>query len=224
MKLELVPVDLGNLQMALDIAIEIFGEGDREDIEQEFKGSLGLLPEREILTKEYKIGDLALFIMYKDGVPAGVTGYYTIQDHEEDMWLEWTGVLPQHRGNGTGISLVQKAFEIAANRYEFRNLRIWTTLQSEYDGARAVYKKMGFIEEPYRPGAEDAAKLVVVFSKSATPGQSAVTPWRGNAYPIDCEQHLIPNLNEELGLGKKQRLALPPPSPRKTGTGPSRDA
>jgi hypothetical protein len=126
------------------------------------------------------------------------------------MWLEWTGVLPAYRGQGLGALLAQEAFNLAASQYDIRNFRIWSTLESDYASARGIYKKMGFIEEPYKHDATDAAKLVVVFTKSVDPEQKVISLWRHASYPLDCEQCVIPKLNAQIELGNKKQTHASP--------------
>jgi GNAT superfamily N-acetyltransferase len=213
-ELDLRPLDFENLSTAIDIAVKIFGEEDRIGIEEEFRASLGILPERDIVTKEYNIRDLSFFLLYKDGCPAGVTGYYNLHGHEEDAWLDWIGVLPEYRGGGVGMRIANESFRIAAERFDVRNFRIWTTNQPLFDAARACYHKMGFTEELYRENATDAASLIRVFSKSARPDVNPEdASWAKNAYPLDCDINVVPYLNQKFGMGKPA-----PQRKKKTGT------
>ncbi|MBI1214498.1 MAG: GNAT family N-acetyltransferase [Alphaproteobacteria bacterium] len=214
-KLDIVPVTPENLQLAIDTAVEIFGDGDREAINEEFKAALGIIPTvPPIETSKF-------FIAYRNGAPAGVTGYYTIEDHPDELWLNWMGVLPQYRGQGIGTALVQEGFIENADD-DAKTLRIWTTTEEDYDNARKLYKKMGFTEEDYKPGATDAAKMVVVFSRPLDAQQPEEKYlWKHTSYPIDAETHVIPDLNHELGLGDGTPPATPgrkkPGAPRKPG-------
>ena len=192
--LDFKPLDKENLQQAIDLAVTIFGDGDREAITEEFSGSLD--PNSNLPF----IGSSQFFLVYKNEHPVGVTGYYSIPGHPEDIWLDWMGVLPQYRENGIGTQLVQHGF-IDKAKPDVKTLRIWTTLEKDYDKARSLYKKMGFIEEPYKPDATDAAKMVVVFYRSTDPKADKGYLWKNSAYPMDCEEHVIPDLNKQLGLG-----------------------
>ncbi len=201
MAIELEPVDKNNLQLAVETAIAIFDERDRTGIELEFKAAAGFNGAADAAADELRIVNPHYFLAKRDGVPVGVTGYYNIQDHEEDVWLGWIGVLDDFQHQGIGGVLVKEAFARAAANADADTLRIWTTQESHYEGARQLYKKMGFVEEPYKPGATDAAKLVTVFSKSVEPAKNDGFLWKNSAYyPIDCERFVVPELNERLGL------------------------
>lgn len=207
-KLSFMPLNKNNLQQAIDLAVTVFGEGDKEAIIEEFSGSL------DPKSKLPYIGSSQFYMVLNNGKPAGVTGYYSIPGHPEDIWLNWMGVLPEQRGNGIGTALVQQGF-IDLAKPDVKTLRIWTTTEPDYDNARKLYSKMGFVEEPYKAGAKDAAKMVVVFSRSTNPTPPDESyKWKNSSYPIDCEAHVIPDLNKQLKLGpyaKKKDNSPPPP-------------
>src|SRR5437868_3615626 len=98
MTIELEPVDMNNLELAVDTAVAIFSERDREGIELEFKAAAGFPLDISSAEEELRIVNPHYFLAKRDGVPVGVTGYYYIKDHEEDVWLGWMGVLEEfHR-------------------------------------------------------------------------------------------------------------------------------
>jgi GNAT superfamily N-acetyltransferase len=197
MNITLKPVDKANLQQAIEVAVGVFGEEDRDSIREEFKAAVGIEPEKTIVSVECKIQDSSYFLAFNDeGKPVAVTGHYRIEGHESDAWLGWTGVLPEFAGNGTGATLVREAFADAARRRPTETLRIWTTREDKYDTARRLYTRLGFTEESYEPGAHDAARMISVFTKSAAEG-AANPSWQGAAYPIDCERYEIPRLNKQ---------------------------
>lgn len=219
MTLEIRPVTPDNLSTAIELAVDIFGENQRMAIQIELKGSLEIAPECEIARNEYHLGDMKYFMAFKDGVPAGLTGYYDIDDHPEDIWLGWTGVRPQFEGQGIGRLLVEHAFESAPKEC-VSTWRIWTTLQTKYEGARHLYAKMGFVEEIYEPNAMDAGNLIAVLSKPTkadTPFESYA--WESHGYPIDAEGYEIPYLNDKMGLEddknglKEKKAATKTPKP-----------
>ena len=133
----------------------------------------------------------------RDNQPVGITGHYTIIGQEQDIWLGWMGILPAYLGQKLGPVLVEAAFEKALHT-GVNNLRIWTTQESAYDAARNMYRKMGFIEEPYNPAARDAGSLVSIFSRQAQPQGSPAQSWARAGYAIDCEAYVIPSLNRKL--------------------------
>src|ERR1035437_787711 len=162
MTIELVPVDENNLKLAVETALGVFNEKDRAVIELEFGASAGLENDIHRAEADLQIVNPHYYLATRDGEPVGVTGYYYIKDHEEDVWLGWMGVLEKFHRQGIGKELVHEAFARAA-AHEPENERIWTTREPAYEDARRQYTKMGFVEEPYRPEALDAAGLVSVF-------------------------------------------------------------
>lgn len=204
MEIKLEPVTEDNLQLAVETAVDVFEERDREGIELEFRASAGDTKAVEEAARELRIVNPHYFLATRNGEPVGITGYYNIKDHEEDVWLGWVGVLEKFHRQGIGKELVQQAFARAAS-HNPKNERIWTTQEEAYDDARRLYRKMGFTEEPYKPHATDpATRLVSVFSRSANPpAQDDSYLWKNSAYyPIDCETFVIPELNQRLAMAK----------------------
>ncbi len=197
--LELVPVTEDNLALAVETAVEIFGEKDREGIQTEFGACARRQADMNAMRDELKIVNPHYYIAKRNGVAAGITGYYSIEGHEDEAWLGWMGVLPPYRRGGIGHELVQQGFAKAAEK-NTRTFRIWTTLEDDYANARRLYTNMGFLQEPYRAGAIDGAKLITIFSKSAR-FHDDLQLWQHTGYPIDAEAHTIPELNAELGIG-----------------------
>lgn len=209
--LVLVPLDLGNVQQAIEMGVEVFGDKIREAISFAFRASVGILPDSDKMAADPYVDTLTYFIAMKDGKPVGFTGYYTIKGQKQDGWLGWMGILPEYRGQGLSPQLVDVAMEKGkANGVD--TIRIWSTTQDDYGAARSLYReKLGFIEEPYRAGATDAAQMVVVFSKWISQKGPAVDDsfhWKNAAYPIDAERRTIPVLNA------KMKLAVQPPPSR----------
>ncbi len=198
MNLSLVPLSTENLNEALELAVEVFGESDRESISAVYNKSLGLIPETAYTACE-QVTRRNYFLALLDGVPAGVTGYYSFENHEDDAWLGWLAVSPNFQKRGLGTLLTEASFD-AAVKAGVKNFRIWTTLEEEYDSARRLYNRLGYVQEAYRENAQDAAKLVVIFSRSANPMSAHDHTWKASPYKIDCENYEIPRLNRELGL------------------------
>jgi GNAT superfamily N-acetyltransferase len=196
------PVDHSNLQQAIEMAVTVFGEDDRDAITLEFRASLGMEPERSEVSADLNIHDLKFFLAYKNGEPVGVTGYYNFEDHQEDMWLDWIGVDPHFLRQGIGSVLVTEAFNQAAQSHkDARNFRIWTTTKPGNDAARVMYRKLGFVEEAYKPtaSATDGASMIAVFTKAAQqPPANDNYLWKDSVYPIDAEKFEIPKITKEL--------------------------
>lgn len=201
-----LPLSVENLQQAVNISTEIFGDNDKNILTQEFRASLGLEPENENIRDRMGIGPAAYFLPHADGKPVGITGYYTIEGQEQDSWLGWVGVTKDFRGKGMGRHLVEGAFEKAAEN-GIENFRIWTTTAPEYADACKMYAKLGYDEAVYDRSARDAASLVRVFSKAVAPGVKA-TPWEQVGYGIDAEGVEIPYLNKLHGFVSQRPRAI----------------
>src|SRR6185436_8758173 len=139
--LTLTPVSEDNLELAVETAVAIFDERDRDAIEKEFGASAGCAADRSAAQAELHIINPHYFLATVGGQPVGVTGYYNIEGHEEEAWLGWMGVLPEHRRGGIGPELVRQGFAQAAQDNP-RMLRIWTTLEPDYEAARRLYARL----------------------------------------------------------------------------------
>ena len=88
--------------------------------------------------------------------------------------------------------------------------------------AMAMYERMGFKLEPYKPEAKDAASMVTVFSMATSPEHDVEErSWKNCAYPmLDFDKHVIPYMNKKHGFdtggaggGKCSHTPPVPPSP-----------
>lgn len=210
--LDIRPLDKNNVEKAIDLAVRIFGENQASVIENELKAALGIEPFRSTATKNMLLDQIEYFIGYVGDEMIGITGNYTIVDHPKDLWLGWTGILPEHQGLKYGQKLISHAFS-AHETTDIETLRIWTTLSPIYDGARHVYNTMGFSEEIYEPSAEDAAKMIVVFSKSLKNAPAEEFLWEYTGYPMDCEGFEIGYLNKKMGLEQDVSPMTPKKNP-----------
>ena len=207
-------VNEDNIEEAIGIGIRVFGdEVDRAGITKEFRAAAGLQPEKDSLEQDLRVVDPKYFIFCVDGVPAGFIGHHKVKGHEDDAWVGWGGALPEFRGTGLGRIILKAGIDGAAARPGVKTIRFYTTLEPKHDIAYRMFQRMGFIEEPYRPGAKDAASLVVVFSASASPEyQGDEYLWKNCAYPIDCDKYVIPDMNELYGFNKQGDQGMPPPA------------
>lgn len=211
----LVPLDLKNVQQAIDMGAKVFGETDRPGIEFAFRASVGIMPESAKMAADHYVDTLSYFIIMKDGKPAGFTGYYTIKGHNNDGWLGWMGILPEFRGQGLSPKLVDVAVE-KGKENGVENIRIWSTIEDDYGTARSLYRdKLGYIEEPYKAeaGATDAAKMIMIFSKHLGPAADDSYLWKNAAYPIDAERRTIPLLQKKMN--EQMRQSTPTQTPER---------
>lgn len=207
MSIEIVPISWKNLKSAVDIAVSVFGEHNREGVEVEFKASAGSRKYLRKVENELGIVQPNYFIAYKDGIPAGTTGYYGIKGHNEDIWLGWMCVAPQFKGQNIGATLVEGAFERGLSE-RIKNFRIWMTQLPKYEGARRLYNALDFVEEIYREDAKDSRKLISIFSKTANPNYASRPSWKIGRYKIDCEKFEIDYLNEKFGLPNEEWIEV----------------
>ena len=201
-----------NVEQAIDIAVRIFGEPDRGGITAEFRAAAGLQPEKDAVERELQMVDLHYYIFTKDGQDIGFLGYNSVKGHSDDIWMGWSGILPECRGGGVGKAIFNEVYGIAAAQPGVKNVRFYVTKEPEYAVAYKMYEKMGFRTEPYKPDAKDAASLVTVFSKAVAPvyeGEEYF--WKNCAYPmVDFDKYVIPYMNEKLGFNRGNQN---PPDP-----------
>lgn len=210
MSIDIKELSRKTLPDAMKVALEIFGESDRQAIEREFKASLGIEPDQTEVSKGLNIGDSKYFIPRdENGEIVGITGYYNFKGHEDEMWLGWFGVSANHYGKGYGKTLMSEAFNRAA-REGVKTLRIWTTDEPYYDEACKLYEKMGFQREVYKPDAKDGGKMVLVYSKAVDPHATHDIAWSRTGYKIDAEYEHIPYLNKKYGFKADKTAGFAP--------------
>lgn len=151
------------------------------------------------MNTDLRIKDSKYYLPRENGDIVGITGYYNFEGHEDEAWLGWFGVRSKHFGKGLGKTLMSEAFNRAAKK-GVRTMRIWTTTDPQYAEACKLYKKMGFIEEVYKPKAKDAGRMILVFSKAVDPNATHEISWAKTGYDIDAEHQEIPYLNDKFGL------------------------
>lgn len=44
------------------------------------------------------------YIIKDDGVTIGCCGLYSLDEHTDELWLSWFGILPEHRSKGVGLA------------------------------------------------------------------------------------------------------------------------
>ena len=181
MSLEIVPVNSSNVLKAIGAACRIFSDPvHHASIRAEFLHTAGIkkMHDDDRLCYEEKI------IALVDGQIAGISGSYSYKNHPTDVWLDWTGILPEFAGKGIGKRMVQAAFDRAcAKNPSFEQLRIWTWDEPQYDCAHSLYSRMGFMREHYNQAATDGLSLVTVYSKGMG-GEITTLPWKDSFYEL----------------------------------------
>ncbi|MCR5230773.1 MAG: GNAT family N-acetyltransferase [Solobacterium sp.] len=114
--------------------------------------------------------DFEYYLVYEDGVCAGITGLYRYPEDPESAWLGWFGIREGFRRRHLG-SAVLKLFEEAAAGKGFRFARLYTDAENN-DTATAFYKYNGYTGEPYLNLQDPASaeERMLIFSKSLTDG------------------------------------------------------
>jgi GNAT superfamily N-acetyltransferase len=91
----------------------------------------------------------------------GLAGLHDYRGMPSDVWLSWYGLLPDARGRGHGGRLLDWVIRTA--RAEGRTvLRLWTTIEDEYERAIQLYEKRGFLAEDYPPLPGETWRTVVM--------------------------------------------------------------
>ncbi|MDD2764355.1 MAG: GNAT family N-acetyltransferase [Opitutaceae bacterium] len=105
-----------------------------------------------------------------DGRVVGLAGLYEYCGMPSETWLSWYGLLPVVRGRGHGARLLD--WIIRFTREEGRAvLRLWTTVEDEYQQAIRLYERRGFTAEEY-PALPGETWRTLVMSL----GHNGVTP------------------------------------------------
>ena len=85
--MNLIRVTEKNIEEAVSVQEELFpGESGRANYEEAVSGISGF---------EY-------YLVYEDGVCAGITGIYTYPDDPESAWLGWFGIREEYRRRHLG--------------------------------------------------------------------------------------------------------------------------
>ncbi|MCL2621885.1 MAG: GNAT family N-acetyltransferase [Firmicutes bacterium] len=128
-----------NVKTALQVQHSIFPDehGDKEIFQAIGKEKLDTL----FLSRDLW---LAYFESFE---PVGILGIYSYKEYPETAWLDWFGILPNHRHKGYGSKLLEFAI-IQATQLGFESLRLWTDDKGNA-GAVAFYQKVGFDLEIY---------------------------------------------------------------------------
>ena len=132
-------VNKDNLDIATAVQQRIFPDehGDKEITQSAIEKYLDPL----FLIRKSWLG------LFENGEPAGIVGLYAYKEYPSDIWLDWFGILPEHRSKGYGSRLLKFAKQ-EAMKLGFDCLRLWTD-DKDNEYAVAWYQKDGFILEIY---------------------------------------------------------------------------
>ena len=158
MKLERITAS--NLGYAVQIQAELFpGESARTNFEESLADGAAY---------EY-------YLIYEDGVCAGVIGLYWYPEDPDSAWLGWFGIREGFRRKHLGSRALKWFEEMAAER-GYRFARLYTDAVDN-DAAIAFYRANGYLSEPYLNPQDPACMQypTLIFSKPLT--ADALTPW-----------------------------------------------
>lgn len=121
----------------------------------------------------------AYYLIYEEGVCAGIIGLYRYPEDPDSAWLGWFGIREGFRRKRLG-SRALKLFEEMAAAGGYRFARLYTDAVNN-DAAIAFYKANGYTCEPYLNPQDPACTQypTVIFSKALSAG--ALAPWNNRS-------------------------------------------
>lgn len=149
--MNLIRVTEENIEEAVSVQKELFPEeSGRANYEEAVSGVSGF---------EY-------YLVYKDGVCAGITGIYTYPDDPQSAWLGWFCIREEYRRRHLG-SKTMTWFEETARERGFHFTRLYTDAKDN-ETAIAFYKANGYTPEPYLNPQDPASMEIemLIFSKA----------------------------------------------------------
>jgi GNAT superfamily N-acetyltransferase len=138
----------------LDVVLDIINETDEDDA-AEAKDSFA------------RNGIAGMFVLQNEGQVLGVTGAYEADDAEQVMWLSWTYLTGEARGEGLGRFMINELLGFL-NKHGTRKIFIATSDYQDdgvdiYADARALYEAFGASEELRVPGYHSADETKIIF-------------------------------------------------------------
>lgn len=122
----------------------------------------------------------ASWLVYHGNNLIGLTGVYAFDpsepgyDHDESIWMDWFGVLPQYRGRRYGKDILCSTIEYAQGLGRFKYFRLDTT---DFPGrvSTHLYDQVMQLREDYtaEPMPADHRGLVYSYSLDGSP----IKPW-----------------------------------------------
>lgn len=153
-----------NLSYAVQIQAELFpGESARTNFEESLSDP----------------SDYEYYLIYEDGVCAGVIGLYRYPEDPDSAWLGWFGIREGFRRKRLGSGALKRFEEMAAER-GYRFARLYTDAVDN-DASIAFYKANGYLSEPYLNPQDPACMQypTLIFSKTLT--ADALPPWNSRS-------------------------------------------
>ena len=128
-----------NVERAIALAREIFPYEIRNGV---------FLPEREYLLsfRPDRVHLQDFFMVKYGGEFVGITGYYHKHQHRpKELWLNYFGLVEQHRGNGIGKKMLRKTLDLMRKfNANLKTIKLYTTSRPEQLGSHCLYRCAGF--------------------------------------------------------------------------------
>jgi GNAT superfamily N-acetyltransferase len=183
MKIE--PLRSAVLEEARLVAAELFPW----EVEHRTALEAALYPEAHAeFLSSHRLQDVRFWTANLEGRVAGMAGLYDYRGMLSETWLSWYGLLPGARGHGHGARLLDWIIRIT--REEGRAvLRLWTTIEDEYEMAIRLYERRGFTTEEYPalPGETWRTRVMSLGLNGATP-----IPWLSLADRPELAGRMMP--------------------------------
>lgn len=112
-------------------------------------------------------GLAGMFVLLNEGQVLGVTGAYEADDAEQVMWLSWTYLTGDARGEGLGRFMIDELLGML-NKHGTRKVFVATSDYQDdgvdiYADARALYEAFGASEELRVPGYHSADEAKIIY-------------------------------------------------------------
>ncbi|MBO4285401.1 MAG: GNAT family N-acetyltransferase [Alphaproteobacteria bacterium] len=123
---------------------------------------------KDSITGKHNLQRLEYYLGYENDMAVGITGVYA--DNENECWLGWFGITPQHRRKGYATKMLDLQLLMMKN-YGYKICRLYTntTLNKE---AIPMYLKIGFVKD------SDYKNHFITMAKSLD-GVTHIQKWKG---------------------------------------------
>jgi GNAT superfamily N-acetyltransferase len=149
-KYQIVPLSKDRMDDAIRLIKAVFPyQQDQKKAKWNFIDSLGHCT----TDKEYWVAVTA------EGDIIGITALYKDRKDNDEVWLGWFGVHPNHRRHGLGSRLLRFAISKAEER-GYSRLKLYSSFDENERGAHNLYRKNAFIEIK-----SDEENDVIIFQK-----------------------------------------------------------
>ena len=123
---------------------------------------------KDSVTGKHDFQRLEYYMGYENGVPIGISGIYA--DNENECWLGWFGIRPEHRQKGYATTMLRLQLDIMKN-YGYNICRLYTNKQINKTAVQ-LYIKNGFTKD------SDYKNHIITMAKPLKGGVH-VPKWQG---------------------------------------------